>query len=167
MATTTPRFNLRKPAGSDLVDETADISDNMDKIDLALFKTHELDVTTGPNNQLFSIEALIPGLSIVFTPTSATRRYEMIVKALLINDANPGRILGHIRLDAVNHDRWCDFEMVANGIILVSTSLWLTSPSATPHTVDVTLKKETGLGSVAINNGSRCEFILKDIGSTV
>lgn len=34
MATTTPRFGLRKPASADLVNVTTDISDNMDKLDL-------------------------------------------------------------------------------------------------------------------------------------
>ena len=36
MATNTPVYQLRKPAGTDLVNVTSDISDNMDKIEAAL-----------------------------------------------------------------------------------------------------------------------------------
>lgn len=117
---------------------------------------------TGANNEAFSNDAQITGLTQSVTVPSG-RRYRITVRALLLNDANAGRIIGTVLTDGGVIDRWCDWEAGAGSkIIAHGDTYW--APSAGTYTVSAKLQKNTGAGTVAINNGAGCKLIFEDVG---
>lgn len=117
---------------------------------------------TGPNNEAYSADAQITGLSKAVT-IGTSRRIMVSVRALLLNDANAGRIIGQIFEDGVAKDRWFDTTMVASANQIGGTPVILT-PTAGLHTYTARLQKNTGAGTVAINNGASCSLLIEDIG---
>lgn len=77
MATTTPQLLLRKPAGSDLVDETADLSDNMDKIDAASQKVLGYSQVIAPQVGIAAVHVDLVGLSVGPVTVGTTRRLKI------------------------------------------------------------------------------------------
>ncbi len=120
---------------------------------------------TGPNNEAYGAEATMTGLSQAIT-VPAGRRYRVGVKALLLNDANAGRVIGTVKVAGANVDRWCDWTAPASAIELFDAS-YIWTPSAGTYTVAAALNKNTGGGVVSVNTGAVCRMVIEDVGLAV
>lgn len=117
---------------------------------------------TGPNNDAYSTDRLMTGLSFT-APFEDSRRIKITVAALLVNDANAGRAIGSVLVGGTPVGRWVDVSLSAEGILLTSTPVLWTSTKGN-FTVAAHLQKNTGTGTVAINNGTAAYLLVEDVG---
>lgn len=117
---------------------------------------------TGANNEPYSAGAQVTGLTQSIT-VPAGRRYRVIVTALLINDVNAGRIIGTTLWAGAVIGRWCDWTAAASAVLKVENAAYW-SPAAGTYTVSANLAKNTGAGTVGINNGAGCNLVIEDVG---
>ncbi len=163
MASSTPRFGLRKPAGTDFVSVLTDISENMDKID-AIQDT----VGNGVNWSLADLngitaETQVPDMAITVT-TFAGRRYVLTFSHNM--ETSDGQTKGLIRIkEGGTTLRAGNFHPAKPDETEVVHLEALITPTAGVHTYNVTVARVSGTGTIsmkAINLGSL--MILKDVG---
>lgn len=165
MATTTPQLVLRKPAGTDLINVTTDISDNMDKIDAASRKV--LGYAQAIVNQTgITAEVDLTSLSVAVTVGTGRRiRIRGHVANLTSTVANDTFALG-IKEGATQFTDSIVTIPVGNQGMFIISEVILT-PTSGSHTYKLTGIRANGTGSVTLNLASgRPAFILvEDIGA--
>lgn len=92
MATTTPHLSLRKPASSDVVNVTTDISDNMDKLDTAIKDLDDDYLTPRPFWHVYQATAQTGIANSTDTAVTFDAEHEETTGAGHSNTVNPSRI---------------------------------------------------------------------------
>lgn len=117
---------------------------------------------TGPNNEAYSTDRVMTGLSLA-VPFEDNRRIKVTVTALLINDASAGRIIGTVRVGGGTVGRWSDVAL-ASGYGILDSNPVICTPARGLLTVAAHLQKNTGGGTVAVNSGTAAYLLVEDIG---
>lgn len=122
-----------------------------------------LAYTTGVNNQQYSVNAQVLGLSKTVV-VGVSRYIKISVRALVINDGSDiGRVIGTINESATPIDRWADDTLNPLDVRLIGTPSLLT-PTAGSHTYSAWIQKNTGAGIIMINTGATCSILIEDVG---
>lgn len=165
MATTTPRLGLRKPAGTDLINVTTDISDNMDKID-QFNAGGQLGYQSKANFQGFTSgqgETDISGMAVTIN-VPAGRRIKISVTSVMKSPTigavgvtylkEGATYLGAINLPINN----ANIDFTGSTFIVVT-------PVAGSHTYKLTGGITGGAGSIGGTSAYPMQILVEDIGS--
>lgn len=165
MATNTPILGLRKPSGTDLVNVTSDISDNMDKLDAASNKV--LGYAQSFANQLIPNGAITPFTGLTATVTVGTNRYIKLTGQVLLLNTHIGAqtLQGLTQDNGVNSGYFGFTSLVNNYYGLISGVAIIVAPVAGVHTFRLLGQSDGGPYSAFL--GAVGFILVEDIGSTV
>lgn len=162
MATTTPQLVLRKPASTDLVNVTTDISDNMDKLDAASQKVLGIAQVTG-NQSGISGDTDLVGVTVTVT-VGASRRIKVTSEVTVGATVTDDQAMLRIKEGATTLVEREGKVTSGRGKHIIATA-WLT-PTAGSHTYKASLQRVLGTGTLSAANAlAPSTLVVEDMGA--